>query len=79
MTAKNNAPEQRQMTPVDALQILDRVASTHQGTRQDHILLQNALTVIHQALSQAGVLGEPGQTLTPDTLEETEAEKPAEK
>jgi hypothetical protein len=74
MPAKNNENQEqpKQLSPIDALQVLDRVTANYQGNRQDHILIQQSLAVIHQSLSQAGVLGEEGE-VTPDTVTEVEA------
>jgi hypothetical protein len=45
---------QKQMSPEEAYQLLDRVASAHNGNRQDHIVIVQALQTIKSAL-EAGI------------------------
>ena len=38
------------MTPEQALEVLDNVASKYMGTRQDHIMITQALNVLRELL-----------------------------
>lgn len=44
---------EQQMTPTQALQLLDQVLGNVSGTRADHVRIQTALNTITQALQPA--------------------------
>lgn len=48
----------------EALELVDRVVSDFRGTRQDHINLQQAMSVLRLALSQPK--SEPAQDAEPE-------------
>lgn len=63
---------QQQMTPQEALSLLNNVTSKYQGTREDHVLIEQAINVL------SGVLP-PAETVEPSVgddelgIEDTEA------
>jgi len=70
--AENEQAQAKPMTPVQALQVLDQSTAKYQGSRQDHIMIQQALQTLHGALNDAGVLQEVEEDIetTPDNITE---------
>lgn len=56
-----------QINPLDALRILDEATATVEGTRQQHILIQQALTSLHTFVVET--LNPPTHEAAPENVE----------
>ena len=63
------------MTPAEALDLLDRVSSTFNGNRVDHVDIQNAVLVLRNFITTSTPMPEEANTSEAESVSSTSKEK----